>query len=158
MTNWKALLVSAVLITGLAGQQQANSSQPTIRTIVAPPYPPMARQAQVAGTVRAVLKLGADGGVENVKIVSGHPMLVGHVAEALKRWRFDPSPDPAELAVSVRFCFAGERSRPGSIFASTFVSAELPTQLKVAVSPPPHSGGDLAPYPAVADGDRCEEY
>lgn len=157
MTNWKRVIAVLVLLTGALDSQTGSSGEPRILRFVAPPYPPMARVAQIAGTVTVALRVRVDGEVENVKTVSGHRMLAGHVEQALKKWRFYAQQQPTDLTVTVRFCFAGERARRESTFAPAFVSAELPTHVKIAVSPPPHPGGDVGDYPAVAPGDTCEE-
>jgi protein TonB len=41
-----------------------------------PAYPPLARQARIQGTVRFTAIIGVDGRIQNLTLVSGHPLLV----------------------------------------------------------------------------------
>lgn len=58
---------------------------------VTPVYPPLAKQAQVQGTVRFSIIIGKDGFVQNVQLVSGHPLLVPASIEAVKQWVYKPT-------------------------------------------------------------------
>lgn len=55
---------------------------------VQPEYPPLARQARVQGAVVLDARIGADGTVESVAVVSGHPMLIQAAMDAVKQWRY----------------------------------------------------------------------
>jgi protein TonB len=39
-------------------------------------YPPLAKQARIQGTVRFTAIIGKDGTIQNLQLVSGHPLLV----------------------------------------------------------------------------------
>lgn len=54
-------------------------------------YPPLATQARIQGTVRFNIVVGADGGVENATVVSGHPLLVPAAVEVVRRYRYQPT-------------------------------------------------------------------
>ena len=41
-----------------------------------PVYPPLAKQARIQGTVRFTAVIGKDGTIQNLQLVSGHPLLV----------------------------------------------------------------------------------
>ncbi len=43
---------------------------------VEPAYPPLARQTRVQGTVRLHAIIGADGRIEELEVMSGHPLLI----------------------------------------------------------------------------------
>ena len=43
---------------------------------VTPVYPPLAKQARIQGTVRFTAIIGKDGTIQNLQLVSGHPLLV----------------------------------------------------------------------------------
>jgi TonB family protein len=58
---------------------------------VAPVYPPLAKQARVQGTVRFTAYIGKDGHVENLEVVSGHPLLIVSALEAVKQWVYKPT-------------------------------------------------------------------
>jgi TonB family protein len=51
-------------------------------------YPPLARQARIQGTVVLTAVINANGDIENLRVVSGHPMLVPGAIAAVKQWKF----------------------------------------------------------------------
>lgn len=57
---------------------------------VNPDYPTMAKQLHVQGTVELEAVVAETGAVEDVKIVSGNPILTSPSATALKQWKFTP--------------------------------------------------------------------
>jgi TonB family protein len=57
---------------------------------VDPVYPPLARRARVQGTVRFTAIIGADGHVQNLQLISGHPLLVQAAREAVGQWVYRP--------------------------------------------------------------------
>jgi len=56
-----------------------------------PAYPPLARAARVSGTVRLRAFIATDGGVRNVQLVSGPPLLVRAAYDAVLQWRYKPT-------------------------------------------------------------------
>ena len=74
-----------------------------ILTKVPPVYPPLARQARITGTVRFRLRITRDGSVDNLTLLSGHPLLVGAAMEAVKQWKFQPQKGNVEATVSISF-------------------------------------------------------
>ena len=57
---------------------------------VPPVYPPLARQARIHGTVVLRAIIAKDGSVENLELVSGHPMLVNAAIDAVRQWQYKP--------------------------------------------------------------------
>jgi TonB family protein len=57
---------------------------------VEPVYPALAVQARIQDTVVLEVQVNAAGDVENVKLVSGHPLLVKVSIEAVKQWKYSP--------------------------------------------------------------------
>jgi protein TonB len=55
-----------------------------------PEYPVIARQMKATGQVEVEVSIAADGKVEDVKIVSGNPLLTKAAAKAAKDWTFTP--------------------------------------------------------------------
>jgi len=53
-------------------------------------YPPLARQARIAGTVVVQVSVASDGKVDHVEVLKGHPLLRGAVEESVKKWTFSP--------------------------------------------------------------------
>jgi len=53
---------------------------------VRPAYPRLAREYRIEGTVRFSAVIGADGRVERLQLVSGHPLLTEAAAKAVRQW------------------------------------------------------------------------
>ncbi|HYM77862.1 MAG TPA: energy transducer TonB [Candidatus Dormibacteraeota bacterium] len=59
-------------------------------TKVAPVYPQLARQARIQGTVTLQAVIDKDGNIDNLQLISGHPMLATAAIEAVKQWKYKP--------------------------------------------------------------------
>lgn len=75
---------------------------------VIPEYPSAAKVAHVQGDVVVNIRLDSSGTVNEAKVISGHPLLVGAALAAVKRWVFQPYvvqgiPVPTEIEVTVNF-------------------------------------------------------
>ena len=68
-----------------------NVQQANILTQIAPDYPQMARESGIQGTVRFNATIGLDGHVENLQLVSGHPLLVASAMNAVSQWTYKPT-------------------------------------------------------------------
>ena len=55
---------------------------------VEPDYPEQALQQQIQGSVVLEVHIGTDGGVQEVTLVSGQPLLTQASIDAVKQWRF----------------------------------------------------------------------
>lgn len=58
---------------------------------VTPSYPKLAEQVHIGGTVRLKALIGSDGTVENLTLISGHPLLVQAAEAAVKQWVYRPT-------------------------------------------------------------------
>jgi len=58
---------------------------------VRPQYPPLARQARIQGTVKLTAVIGKDGSIQELQVVSGHPLLVPSALQAVKQWQYNPT-------------------------------------------------------------------
>jgi len=79
---------------------------------VQPVYPPLARQARIQGMVVLQAMIGKDGTIQNLHVVSGHPMLTGAALDAVKQFRYKPyylngEPVEVETTINVNFTLAG---------------------------------------------------
>jgi periplasmic protein TonB len=79
---------------------------------IQPNYPPLARQARIQGTVVLHAVISKDGSIENLTLVSGHPMLAPAAIDAVKQWRYKPyllngEPVEVDTEVQVNFTLAG---------------------------------------------------
>jgi protein TonB len=57
---------------------------------VEPEYPEQARQQRIQGPVVLETRIHPDGTVEDLKVVSGQPLLADAAIAAVKQWRFRP--------------------------------------------------------------------
>ena len=55
-----------------------------VRKDFKPVYPPLARQARIQGTVVLRAVISKDGSIENLQLISGHPMLAPAAIDAVK--------------------------------------------------------------------------
>jgi TonB family protein len=75
---------------------------------VRPIYPPEAQAARVSGMVIAEVQIGADGSVEDARILKSIPLLDQAALDAITQWRFKPTllngrPVPVMMTVTVNF-------------------------------------------------------
>ena len=56
-----------------------------------PTYPALARQARISGMVRLEAVIAKDGTIQQLRVVSGHPLLVQSALSAVRRWRYRPT-------------------------------------------------------------------
>jgi periplasmic protein TonB len=77
-----------------------------------PEYPPLAKMARIEGTVRLEAVISKDGTIQDLKVLSGHPLLVKAALDAVKQWRYQPTllnGDPVEVVteIDVNFTLSG---------------------------------------------------
>jgi protein TonB len=88
-------------------------SQGLLMKKVTPQYPPLAKQARIQGVVVLQALIGKDGSIQNLHVVSGHPMLTNAALEAVKEWKYKPyylngEPVEVETTINVNFSLSGE--------------------------------------------------
>src|SRR5580700_10471202 len=79
---------------------------------VQPNYPQLAKQARIQGQVVLQAEISKDGTIQNLQLISGHPMLAPAAIEAVKQWRYKPyllngEPVAVETTVLVNFSLSG---------------------------------------------------
>jgi protein TonB len=65
--------------------------EPRAVKMVPPRYPTLASRARVGGMVTLEATLTADGTVSEIRVISGHPLLVDAAVECVKQWRYEPT-------------------------------------------------------------------
>jgi len=90
-------LLAAIL--GVAMCQASTAPEPDRKVVtrVKPAYPVLARQMNVAGTVKIEVVIAANGSVKSLKPLGGHPLLIQSASEALRKWRFAPGPETTTI-------------------------------------------------------------
>jgi protein TonB len=99
----KPLEKAPVLVRKGGDVQMAN----LIRRID-PLYPPLARQARIQGVVELVGIVATDGHIRQLRVISGHPMLVKAAIDAVSQWLYRPTllngePVEVEAPITVNF-------------------------------------------------------
>ncbi len=79
---------------------------------ITPTYPQLAKQARIQGHVLLQAEISKDGTIQNLQLISGHPMLAPAAIEAVKQWRYKPyllngEPVAVETQVDVIFSLSG---------------------------------------------------
>ena len=79
---------------------------------VEPVYPPLARSARIQGAVVLFAIISKAGTIGQVRVVSGHPLLVPAAIDAVSQWRYRPyilnsEPIEVETQITVNFILAG---------------------------------------------------
>jgi periplasmic protein TonB len=69
-----------------------------------PVYPPLAKQARIQGVVKLNAIISRDGTIQNLTVLSGHPLLVPSAMEAVKQWVYAPTllnGEPVEVVTQI---------------------------------------------------------
>ncbi|MFZ0419671.1 MAG: energy transducer TonB [Candidatus Sulfotelmatobacter sp.] len=75
---------------------------------VEPAYPAIARAARIQGDVVLKAIIDKDGNIQDLQLVSGHPMLVPAAIQAVKQWRYKPfllNGQPVEVETTITVIF-----------------------------------------------------
>jgi TonB family protein len=150
---------ATLLVAGLvAAAAPPAADEPVLRTPampewkllhkVDPEYPSAALQHRIQGAVRFTASIGKDGHVERLRLISGHPLLVGAAREAAQQWMYRPTlwaDKPVrvmtQIAIHFRLDPYGKPSKddnPGSNRRAAIRSAQAERC--------PHSGWSGRPY------------
>jgi TonB family protein len=75
---------------------------------VNPIYPPDAREQRIQGVVVMQVEIDKEGNIENIQLISGHPMLAPAAIDAVKQWKYKPyllngNPVSVDTQVQVNF-------------------------------------------------------
>jgi protein TonB len=84
----------------MAGRKQSGAE---------PRYPTIAIAAHVQGTVVLAATISRTGAIENLRIVSGPPMLAPAAEAAVQTWRYRPyllNGEPVEVETTVQVIFS----------------------------------------------------
>jgi len=75
---------------------------------VEPAYPKLAISMRVTGAVVLKAIIGKDGGIKELQVVSGHPILVPSALDAVKQWQYRPyllNGEPVEVETTITVTF-----------------------------------------------------
>jgi protein TonB len=79
---------------------------------VQPEYPALAKQARIQGAVVLRAVIDREGTIQDLQVISGHPLLVQAAVNAVRQWRYRPyylndQPVEVETQVIVNFSLSG---------------------------------------------------
>ena len=90
-------------------RQGGNVTAAKLVNRVQPLYPPLARQTRISGTVRLHAIIGKNGAVEQLEVMSGHPLLVQAALDAVRQWKYQPTllnGEPVEVDTTIDVIFS----------------------------------------------------
>ena len=76
-----------------------------------PSYPEIARRLHIGGTIALGATISKSGRIEDLRVLSGHPLLREAAIEAVKNWRYRPyllngQPVEVETTIEIHFTLA----------------------------------------------------
>ena len=97
-------------VLALAGPVHVGSQVQEAKLIrkVIPTYPALAKQARISGVVHLLGIIGKDGAIENLQVISGHPLLVRAALDAVRQWVYRPTllnGQPVEVIAPIAISF-----------------------------------------------------
>src|ERR1019366_8942347 len=69
-----------------------------------PVYPPLAKQARISGVVHLAAVISKDGTIQDLKVISGLPLLIPSALEAVKQWVYQRTllnGEPVEVSTQI---------------------------------------------------------
>jgi protein TonB len=96
--SWIDLAIVLLALSAVAGAN-ASKQETEVSTAsawdhlakkVVPTYPPLARTARIQGKVVLQVLIWKDGSVYDIRVKSGHPLLVRAALEAVQQWKYEP--------------------------------------------------------------------
>ncbi|MCI0350078.1 MAG: energy transducer TonB [Acidobacteriales bacterium] len=109
-------IIGSTSVPRIAAPQRVRVSQGVTEGLltrkVQPTYPPLAKTARIQGDVVLNAVISKNGSIENLRVMSGHPMLVTSALDAVKQWKYRPyilngEPVEVETTITVKFTLAG---------------------------------------------------
>jgi TonB family protein len=103
-----SIILLSVSISRLPAQQtndRATQGTVSVAKLAPPVYPPLAKQARIAGDVQLALVVRADGSIEAASVISGHPLLKQAALDSAQHSEFgcrdcDKEPRPFQMIYS----------------------------------------------------------
>ena len=90
-------------------QRGGNVQAALLVNKVQPVYPPLARQTRISGTVRLHAIISKAGTIQELSVISGHPLLVRAALDAVQQWRYRPTllnGEPVEVDTTIDVIFS----------------------------------------------------
>ncbi len=96
------LLTMTAAPARIANAQVSGQGRKIIRQTM-PVYPSLARQINLAGTVKVVAVVTPEGKVKTVETVGGSPILLQAAKDAVSRWKFAAAAEESRETIELHF-------------------------------------------------------
>lgn len=99
---------ASVLANAAERVQMSADTDAVVNSPVKPGYPLLARQMKVQGSVILQALIGRNGLIQDLRVISGPPILASAAQEAVKQWHFKPhfeGPDAVETQARITVNF-----------------------------------------------------
>jgi TonB family protein len=107
MRRLTAIAILALSFVGLATSrsfaQQDDAANRKVVNRVMPEYPKVARLLHLAGSVKLEVAVAPSGAVKSMQVKGGHPVLVQAAEDAVRKWKWAPTPHETTEPVTVKF-------------------------------------------------------
>jgi len=103
--SFGVLRLSCLMTMGVMAQTGAFEQSATVSRIVGLHYPRLANLAGVQGSVVLIADIAVSGGVQSIRVVSGHQLLVETAKQSLQKWKFHCLDTPNACQARVTFTF-----------------------------------------------------
>ncbi|MGH9450894.1 MAG: TonB family protein, partial [Terriglobia bacterium] len=114
-----SLHLRAVIQNGAAPHRVDVKQLRVVRSVM-PHYPAEAKKAGIQGTVRLEVLISKKGDVTEVRLISGPSALVKSAENAVKQWRYAPSPLlPARTRIEIHYTLADLPAHQSSVGSSS---------------------------------------
>jgi TonB family protein len=101
--SWLRMALLAAAVALMTNTPASAQDSRKVRLSVQPEYPELAKKNNIWGTARVQATIAPDGTVKDVKGLGGNPVLLQAVAEAVKKWKYEPA--QAETIAILKFDF-----------------------------------------------------
>jgi len=81
--------------------EMSGDASEVVSRSVQPGYPMLARQMKVQGSVVLLAMISRDGGVQDLRVLSGPPILATAAREAVRQWHFKPHLEGSEAVETI---------------------------------------------------------
>jgi TonB family protein len=103
MRWFQAAALALIVVMALPARA---ADERAIKSRVPPVYPEIAKRMKVAGMVKVLAIVDAQGKVTDVKAVSGNRILTVAAEDAVRQWRFASGSGAAAVDVEINFALA----------------------------------------------------
>jgi TonB family protein len=98
-----AAIATTVPLAPVRAVAQDGAVTRKIKSKVTPNYPELAHRMSIVGKVKLAVVIAPNGTIRDAKVIGGHPILVDAAMDAVKKWKYEPSPNETSGTVEVVF-------------------------------------------------------